>query len=143
MPVDQRVGLVPINFLQQYCSKLHRLQCPRRSLAIELSSFLKENLKQLHADALTAAISEIACLTREASHWQALSQALATHPDERLRRIALAALVAAANQPPGWTDEYRFQLEAYRQDDSVLVAAAANFTFPPELPHSRPDPSTN
>jgi hypothetical protein len=60
----------------------------------------------------------------------AFEMALATSKDERLRRLALSALVAQAAQADGWTDERIVRLEAYRQDPSVLVAEAAQFTFP-------------
>ena len=60
-----------------------------------------------------------------------LESALSTHADERLRRLALAALVALTSTPSGWTDALLARLQAYRADPSPLVAAAAQFTFPP------------
>ena len=46
--------------------------------------------------------------------------------------LALAALVAVAGDSLGWNDERLARLRAYRQDPSPLVAAAAQFTLPPE-----------
>jgi hypothetical protein len=60
-----------------------------------------------------------------------LEAVLADSPDERLRRLALAALVAQAGGSSGWTEELRARLDRYQQDPAPLVAAAAQFTFPP------------
>ena len=60
-----------------------------------------------------------------------LEETLATSHDERLRMIALAALVAQSELPQGWNEERRARLQSYRADPSVLVAAAAQFTFLP------------
>ena len=60
-----------------------------------------------------------------------LEHALAASPDARLRRLALAALRAQATQPAGWTAALRTRLDHYRADPAPLVAAAAQFTFPP------------
>jgi hypothetical protein len=57
---------------------------------------------------------------------------LKQNEDERLRRLGLAALVALAEPPRGWTPERLAQLQAYRADSSGLVAAAAQFTLPLE-----------
>ena len=57
-----------------------------------------------------------------------LEEKLATSHDERLRRIALATLVAQAEEAHCWNTERRARLEAYRADPSPLVAAAAQFT---------------
>nr|GFC91904.1 hypothetical protein [Tanacetum cinerariifolium] len=61
---------------------------------------------------------------------------VATSPDARLRRLGLAALVAHATQPAGWTAALRTRLDQYRADPAPLVAAAAQFTFPPPLGES-------
>jgi hypothetical protein len=61
----------------------------------------------------------------------AFEAALAASPDARLRRLALAALVAQATQPAGWTAVLRARLAQYGTDPAPLVAAAAQFTFPP------------
>ncbi|GAB3636296.1 hypothetical protein GCM10027422_18860 [Hymenobacter arcticus] len=60
-----------------------------------------------------------------------LEHALAVSPDARLRRLALAALRAQATQPAGWTAALRTRLNHYRADPAPLVAAAAQFVFPP------------
>jgi hypothetical protein len=112
-----------------------RVQLAIRGLAtIRLVPFLSDHAHQLHPDAVAAAIVEIEGELRSASDWRQLEAALAGHSDERLRRLSVAALAVLGNQPTGWTDENRAKLQAYRQDASVLVAAAAAFTFPPELP---------
>ncbi len=55
-----------------------------------------------------------------------------SHPDERLRRLGLAALVARseAGRGPGWTPDRIARLQTFRQDPSPLVASAARFTLP-------------
>ena len=58
-----------------------------------------------------------------------LETALAGSGDDRLRRIALAALVARSIAK-GWPEECRSRLKVYQRDASALVAAAAQFTFP-------------
>jgi hypothetical protein len=61
-----------------------------------------------------------------------LEEKLAASHDERLRRIALATLVAQAEEAHGWNAERRTRLEAYRADPSPLVAAAAQFIMLPD-----------
>jgi hypothetical protein len=62
---------------------------------------------------------------------RSLERRLAASDDERLRRLALAALVAQAQPPHGWDEVRLTRLRAYRTDRSALVAAAAQFTLPP------------
>jgi len=62
---------------------------------------------------------------------EVLEKTLATHLNDSLRRIALAALVAQARGVTGWSPTLRNRLEIYRNDSSALVAAAAQFTLPP------------
>jgi hypothetical protein len=59
-----------------------------------------------------------------------LEAALAGQDDERLRRIALAALDAQAGDAYGWTAERLTRLRSFRADPSPLVASAAQFTLP-------------
>jgi hypothetical protein len=59
-----------------------------------------------------------------------LERSLAQREDERLRRIALAALEVQAADSRGWTSERLARLRAFREDPSPLVAAAAQFTLP-------------
>lgn len=93
----------------------------------------------LHADALHQACSMPGLVigrygtigrpdSREMGRLEAL---LVANQDERLRRIALAVLIAQAEESHGWSAEQRARLEAYRADPSILVAAAAQFTLLP------------
>ena len=68
---------------------------------------------------------------------QSLESAFAAQGDERLRYLAVAALIARSNTNAGWTHALRMRLETYRADPSPLVAAAAQFHFPP--PEEQPD----
>jgi hypothetical protein len=86
---------------------------------------------ELHADALVNAESLIDQLGRRPDARLAeLETALATQADERLRRLALAALLAQTRQAKGWSDEYIQRLQTYQRDSSPLVAEKAQFTFP-------------
>ncbi|MBD2768436.1 hypothetical protein IC235_11095 [Hymenobacter sp. BT664] len=62
---------------------------------------------------------------------QAFELALADSPDARLRRLGFAALLAQSAQVAGWTNALRTRLDWYRRDPAPLVAAAAQFFFPP------------
>ena len=91
---------------------------------------------QLHAEALTTAVNAVtgAGNRTDASEVEALERLLAAGPPEA-RRLALAALVLAAQTPGQWTPERLARLREYRVDPSVLVAGAAQFTLPDaELP---------
>lgn len=95
---------------------------------------------ELTADVMASAIaafqehrrrSDIADIT-------VVEMTLSQQDDAQLRRLALAVLVTAANSPSGWTEELIARLHEYRADPSPLVAAAAQFTFPPgELADAR------
>jgi hypothetical protein len=61
-----------------------------------------------------------------------LEEQLTTSHDERLRRIALVALVAQVEEARGRKAEHRARLETYRADPSILVAAAAQCTRLPD-----------
>ncbi len=104
----------------------------------ELAQFFIDlnNRGELHADALFIATHTLNSISR---HRQRdikeiidLETTLATSEDEKLRRIALAALIAQTNSRLGWNQERVDKLLNYRQDTSALVAAAAQFTFPPD-----------
>lgn len=88
----------------------------------------------LHADAVSAGIRGIAASHPRLSAvgWDSLEAALAASPDDRLRRLAVAALAAGAGTTEGWTPARRERLESYHRDAAPLVAAAAQFTFPPD-----------
>lgn len=90
----------------------------------------------LHADALSQACDMLRTVRGrygnagrpDSKEMSRLETMLATSQDERLRRIALAALVVQAEASKGWSAEQRARLEVYRADTSPLVAAAAQFT---------------
>ena len=63
----------------------------------------------------------------------AFEHAVAASSDARLRRLGLAAVVAQATQPAGWTTTLRTRLAQYQADPTPLVAAAAQFIFPPPV----------
>ncbi len=104
---------------------------PWNDLAVLLASMAGQG--ELHDDVLaTAAAALRGAATRpDADGLSRLEEALAQHRDERLRRLALAALVAQAQAPRGWDEARLRRLQGYRRDPTPLVAAAAQFTFPP------------
>lgn len=69
-----------------------------------------------------------ACQRPDADLYE-LEKGLIASDDERMRRLALAALVTQVNQAGGWTDERIARLQAFQRDPSPLVAEAAQFTF--------------
>lgn len=91
----------------------------------------------LDAEVLMATVQALEAITQriasqaDADELFSLEQALAASPDARLRRLALAALQAQATRPTGWTAALRARLDHYRADAVPLVAAAAQFVFPP------------
>ena len=102
----------------------------------ELAEFLIElnQRGELHADALVVARSAIlhAYYRPDADRLYQLEATLAASTDEKLRRLALAALMAQTTAFFGWNRAKVERLLAYRQDNSDLVAAAAQFIFPPD-----------
>jgi len=98
----------------------------------EVITELVQLADRLHPDALVQA--EIAiqqAYTRPDADLSKLEMTLAQSNDERLRRLALSALLAQSSQINGWSDALVARLHAYRQDSSPLVAEAAQFTFVP------------
>jgi hypothetical protein len=101
----------------------------------ELANFLIKlatTSDYLHAEALMLGVSsleQIASFRTDAIELLDLETSLANQPDARLRRLALAALVAQAKTPTGWDEARRDRLRSYRHDSAVLVAAAAQFIF--------------
>lgn len=87
---------------------------------------------ELHADAVASAISatDTMVMWLEESQRDAVAEILSKHADDRIRRVGLAALTAAARSARGWTDERLVRLNALQKDVSPLVAGAAQFTFP-------------
>ena len=114
--------------------------CLRIGLAItalpddELISTLEQlsTSEQLRPDVLHAVLLSVkngaSYSERKAARWTDLETALQISPDERLRRIALAALVASTSTG-GWTDNRIARLNTFRNDSSQMVAEAAQFTF--------------
>jgi hypothetical protein len=106
----------------------------------ELATCLERLVPELHAEALMAVASDLesdSSLSLEAAgddDWRRCEARLAAHADERLRRLALAALVRQSQRLPGWTELLRSRLDDYRADRSVLVASAAAFRFPTAVP---------
>jgi hypothetical protein len=95
----------------------------------------------LHPEALMAAVHAMtdAGSRPDAADLASVETEFAASADPRLRRLALAALVAQANGPCGWDDARLARLRAYRADPAPLVAAAAQFTLPvEELPTNDP-----
>jgi HEAT repeat protein len=92
------------------------------------------NTRELHADALQKAITSF----EEANFridfddsFDQLERRFATNPDRYIRRLGLAVLQTAVRQH-GWTPEYKRRLKEYQEDSAALVAAEAQFIFPPE-----------
>jgi hypothetical protein len=107
----------------------------------ELTPYLTElaATDALDAESLLAAVQALEASgsrtgpSSDANSLPTFEAALATSPDARLRRLGLAAVVAQATQPAGWTAALRTRLDQYRVDPAPLVAAAAQFTFPPPV----------
>ncbi len=88
---------------------------------------------QLHAAALVRACELLANLSRlELAQLDTLEAALASSVDERLRRLAFAVLEAESTKIGRWDEAHLTRLGTYREDASVLVAAAAAFRLPRE-----------
>jgi len=122
-------ALSPDPALAGLCAELAASALP----AAALSAWFGQAADMLHAGSLPRAVAAL-----EATHGlrpeelEAVEAALASERDERLRRLALAALRAQASSLRlGWTAERLARLEVFRADPSPLVAEAAQFTFPP------------
>lgn len=103
----------------------------------ELGRFLFDcsNQKILNADVVAFAfvgIKNIYQTRNDIAEIINLETFLAKSEDEKLRRLALAALIAQTSSHLGWNRDRVNRLFVYRQDSSALVAAAAQFTFPPD-----------
>lgn len=88
----------------------------------------------LHADVIHAADTALRANARSISDNDllALEQTLTASDDQRLRRIALAALCASAQTPRTWDPARLERLRQFRHDPAPLVAAAAQWTLPTE-----------
>jgi hypothetical protein len=103
-----------------------------RSLG-EFADWLVQHVSELHADTLpviTRVIESPRFVQAEAEQLEAIEQQLASHADERLRRIALMVLVATSRWYGAWDQPRLARLDRYRADPSALVAEAAQFTLP-------------
>lgn len=102
----------------------------------ELANLLDRMISagELHADALSSAVQAMASWAERPARadLERLEARLGSGGDERLRRLAIAALVAQADLPGGWSETRRERLREYQDDRSPLAAAAAQFTFPVE-----------
>jgi hypothetical protein len=96
--------------------------------------------EELHADALKQACNRLNRVVGrygssgrpDIKEMVRLEERLATSHDERLRRVALAALVVHTEAEKDWNESRRARLQIYRADSSLLVAAAAQFTLLPQ-----------
>lgn len=87
----------------------------------------------MHADALVKAEALVEELPRRPDiNLMELELDFENSDDEKIRRLALSALLARSKRVvEGWTDELRERLQVYQEDQSPLVAEAANSVFPP------------
>lgn len=97
-----------------------------RQLADAVTSLSRADL--LYHEVIAAAIEA----ARACVNPGMLEEALRSHSDWRVRRIALAALVESASPKNGWTTARREQLLAYQKDSAPGVAGPAFFVFPPQ-----------
>ncbi len=87
---------------------------------------------EMHAEVLFDAVQKIYSIKRNSiSDLTEIEVALATSNDDRLRRLALAALVVQS-QAYGWNEKRKEKLHVFRHDPSSMVAAAAQFTLLPD-----------
>jgi len=84
---------------------------------------------ELHAEALMRACHLV---TEQYGllDWEAFEATFAANADERLRRLAFAALEAQRSKQGTWDEALKKRLATYRADSSRLVASAAAFTLP-------------
>ncbi len=98
----------------------------------ELANFFQKLVaaEQMHAEVLWNAVTAIGrvAATNDVSGLVRLEEILSDSSDDRLRRIALAALIAQS-QADGWNDDRQQRLSAWRNDPSSMVTEKAQFTF--------------
>ncbi|KAL2064719.1 hypothetical protein VTL71DRAFT_3857 [Oculimacula yallundae] len=135
-PYPGRKYLRPVTHLLLSIFKTDRLSTIRRVNLMfsglpwaELRPYVFEIMPELHADALCAAERFI---ETNSTGWKEdrddllkVELGLKGSRDERARRLAFSFLRAGVDESVGWTDEERFRLDGYRNDESVLVAEAA------------------
>lgn len=99
----------------------------------ELGERLTTRCAVIHPDALSYIVGALRTVTRpDLPELETLELALGDAADARLRRLALAALAAAAERLGGWTPDRLARLERYRRDPGPLIAEPAQLTLPPE-----------
>ncbi len=104
---------------------------PMENLIAFFQSLSQRN--EWHAEALIEACRHMEGQSRfELDEWNTFEAAFAASADERLRRLAFAALKAQTMKMGHWDEEHLARLKTYRADPSALVAAAAEFTLPDE-----------
>ncbi len=105
---------------------------PMEELIALLRSLSESNT--LHAEALMSACQLISSGSShfEPAQLEVFETTFAASADERLRRLAFAALHAQSAKQNSWDKARLARLQTYRADPSPLVAAAAAFTFPNE-----------
>ncbi len=88
---------------------------------------------QMHPEVLFTAVDGIRETTgrNDANELVHLEELLVASNDDRLRRIALAALITQS-QTYGWNDKRKQRLYAFRNDPSPLVASSAQFILVPD-----------
>lgn len=86
----------------------------------------------LHAGAAESLVQSIhgAENRPDAELLETLEKRFSADPDEVLRRVALASLVALSGSNRGWDQERLRRLREFRRDAAPLVAEAAQFTLP-------------
>jgi hypothetical protein len=97
----------------------------------EIASELVSLTDVLHAGALRRAdLALQQAATRPDVRLFDLETTLAASADERLRWLAVAALVAQTGQANGWNEERLARLKTYQADPAPLVVETAQFIFP-------------
>lgn len=101
----------------------------------ELATFFQQLAvsEKMHPQALLTASSEITIAQQrnDAHELVQLEEILAPSEDDKLRYIALTALITQS-QVLGWNSERISRLYAFRNDASIMVAEKAQFTFLPD-----------
>lgn len=104
---------------------------PWDELAIFLQQLASEG--KMHYEVLFKAIHSIEATRRnDRKELVHLEEILAPSDDEKLRLIALAALITQS-KVQGWNDEMRQRLYAFRNDPSLMVAEKAQFALLPDI----------
>lgn len=86
----------------------------------------------LHSDALSEVANRLRdCRRTDVEQMLEVHELLRSSDSERLRRIALAALIARSSIV-GWTADALDLLETFRNDRSPFIAEVAQFTLPAE-----------